>query len=168
MRLLRRMLAALMVFVLVAAGVFHARSEYLINRPVPALARADARADAYYFAYGTNMSSRYLFNVRDIRAAQSQPGRVDQHEIVFLGPGVNALEPAFAYLVKAETKTAHGVLHRLTREDLEKIRNSERAQYEWSAVPVVTADGSVVSAHTLWRAAGPAGIPSRRYLNLLV
>jgi hypothetical protein len=74
-----------------------------------------ADGNVYYFAYGSNMSARYLYNVRGVFPQQSEAGSLEGHEVRFLAPGLNALEPAFAYMVPAHSGVAHGVVHLIQR-----------------------------------------------------
>ena len=126
-------------------------------------------ADQHYFAYGPNMPRRYLYNVRGVLPAQSDGGFIGGYEVRFLGPGMNGLEPAFAYLLKAEGKKAYGVLHRVSSQDLLRVKESEGPLYEWAILPVTLGNGHVVAAQTLVRLSpGEAGVPSRRYKRLLI
>lgn len=94
---------------------------------------------------------------------------IENYEISFLAPGLNSLEPAFAYLLQAEGKSAYGVLHRLSKPDLDKVKESEGEMYDWATLPVVVGDGQIVAAQTLVRnSSGDAGKPSRRYLEILI
>jgi hypothetical protein len=170
MKFLRRALGALLLLTLIGAGSLHLRIEHLVNRPVPTAVDPAyvVAADQYYFAYGSNMSTRYLYNVRGILPAQSQPGIIENHEISFLASSVKGL-PAFAYLMKAEGKRAYGVLHRVSKQDLDRIKASEGAAYEWATLPVQLGNGQVVSAQTLLRLSpGETGKPSKRYVQLLI
>lgn len=165
-----RIVAACLALAGALPGAFHARVAYLANRPLEASrVQAVDQADQYYFAYGSNMSLRYLGNVRGVRPVGSWAAELAGHEVAFLGPGLNGLEPAFAYLRAREGALAYGVLHRLSREDLERIKASEGARYEWSRLPVQLADGRQLLAHTLVRTTpGTPGTPSRRYLGILI
>lgn len=161
------------LLLIVAAGVvaFHVRVANDVSRPTPSIASEDAMAsgDSYYFAYGTNMSTRYLYNVRGILPKHSEAGSVRGYEVRLLSPGLNGLEPAFAYLVKADSKIAYGVVHRVTGADLAKIKDSEGASYEWATVPVQLKNGQVIDAQSLVRLTdGQTGKPSKRYLNFLI
>ncbi len=159
----------LLIFILAAA--LHLGTSYLINRELPTTTEnpiADELSTAY-FAYGSNMSSRYLYNVRGVLTTNSQAGSIEGHEVKFFGPGSNKLEPAFSYLVENQNETAFGVLHYLAESDLQRIRNSESSNYQWETLPVKLKNGQVVEARTLLRRKdGEPGVPSRRYLELLI
>lgn len=150
-------------------GAFHGWITHLVNLPVPASEPDAATADSYYFAYGSNMSRRYLYNVRGVWPTRGQPGRIENYEVDFLSPGISLIEPAFAYLVKAEKKSAYGVLYRVSRKDLARVERSEGALYVWRTLPVRLASGQTVEAQTLVRLVpGDTGMPSRRYLQILI
>ncbi|MFT3926387.1 MAG: gamma-glutamylcyclotransferase [Myxococcales bacterium] len=170
MKLLRRTAAVVFALLVVALLALHLRIQHLVHLPVPGDRPAQlAAAEVWYFAYGSNMSSRYLYNVRGVLPAASEAGVLADHEVVYLGPGINLLEPAFAYLVKAQGKQAHGVLHRVSTEDLNRVKESEGPEYVWVNVPVQTAGGEPVQAQTLLRLSrGTPATPSRRYVDLLV
>jgi hypothetical protein len=97
-----------------------------------------------------------------------EPASVANYEVEFLGPGINSLEPAFAYLVPAQGKVSYGVLYGMTTNDLKRIGKSEGTRYEWTTVPVMSSDGKAFQAQTLVRPGGPAAKPSRRYLNIVI
>jgi hypothetical protein len=160
----------LLALAFIAASAFHMRREYLVHVPLPQPPVSDLAASAgrFYFAYGANMSSRYLYNARGVLPLHREPTAVANYEVRFLGPGLNLLEPAFAYLVPAEGKVSHGVLYRVTANDLEKIKSSEGVEYEWTTVSTMSSDGKAIPAQTLTRLDGRVGKPSTRYLNILV
>jgi len=163
----RKILHVLLLLTLIGAGALHLRMEYLISRSLPSMLdpACVAIADQYYFAYGSNMSTRYLYNVRGVLPARSEWGLIESHSVNFLASSLGA----FAYLTRAEGKRAYGVLHRVSQQDLEKIKASEGDAYQWTTLPVQSSDGQVVPAQTLLRPSpGPAGKPSRRYLRLLL
>lgn len=74
MKLLRQILGALLLLVLTLGTAFHVRVGYLVNRPLPV--SSDDAADQFYFAYGANMPTRYLYNVRGVLPAESKPGLI--------------------------------------------------------------------------------------------
>ncbi|PCJ19733.1 MAG: hypothetical protein COB04_05340 [Gammaproteobacteria bacterium] len=166
-RLLRRAVGVLL-FVFIGGLALHLRVVDLLHRPLPAPAQVGS-ADQFYFAYGSNMPTRYLYNVRGVLPAESNPGFINDYEVSFLSSGLRVLEPAFSFLYRSEGKKAYGVLHRVSSEDLVKIKASEGALYQWRTLSVVLNHGQVVGAQTLVRLSpGEAGVPSERYLNLLI
>ncbi len=168
MKLVKRTLGGLLLLLIVAMSLFHFHMKHLLNSPIPIGAQI-SNGDQYYFAYGSNMSTRYLYNVRGVLPAQSQSGMIEGYQVSFMKPGLNALEPAFAYLIKSEGKNAYGVLHLVSKQDLEKIEKSEGKIYQWRILPVKLSNGQMIEAQTLVRlSAGDIGKPSRRYLQILV
>ncbi len=156
---------------LMLAGVgLHSRVKQLLNQPLPAgLPRPTMTADQPYFAYGSNMSTRYLTHARGVLPARSETATADGHELAFLAPGLPMVEPAFAFIVPRLQAQAHGVVHWVSTADLQRIQASEGSRYAWRTISVRLASGGVVSAHTLLpTATGSPGLPSRRYLKLLI
>lgn len=171
MRAIWRILGVFILLVVACVGIFHIRIERDFNRPLPAATSKNTNASGnnYYFAYGSNMSTRYIYNVRNVLPTHSEAGLIENYEVRMLSPGLNALEPAFAYLLKAESKIAHGVVHQVTDADLIKIKESEAGEYEWATLPVRIKSGEFIQAQTLVRrSGGEKGEPSRRYLNILI
>ncbi len=171
MKLLLRIFSVLLLLGLTGAGAFHVRIVHLVNLPMPTTGQsAQANiADQYYFAYGSNMPTRYLYNVRGVLPAHSEAGVVENYEVSFMAPGLNSLEPAFTFLTKSESKKAYGVLHHVSKQDLVKVKESEGALYEWATLPVELKNGEVVAAQTLVRLShGDVGVPSKRYLQILI
>ncbi len=171
MKLLLRAFSVLLLLALAGAGALHLRIDHLVNLPVPVIGHSAQVniADQYYFAYGSNMPTRYLYNVRGVLPSYSEPGVVENYEVNFMAPGLNGLESAFAYLLKSESKKVYGVLHRVSKQDLAKVKGSEGALYEWATLPVKLRNGQVVASQTLVRLSrGDVGIPSKRYLQILI
>lgn len=168
MKLLKRIFAGLLLLLIVGISLFHFHLKHLLNSPIP-VAVHSSNADLYYFAYGTNMSTRYLYNVRGVLPADSQAGMIEDYQVYFMKPGINALEPTFAYLLKSKGKNAYGVLHLVSKQDLEKIEKSEGKLYQWRILPVKLSNGQIIEAQTLVRLSpGDMGSPSRRYLQILL
>lgn len=103
----------------------------------------------YYFAYGSNMSSRYLQNVRHIQPVKSIYGYVEGYEVYIYGSGFLLLEPGFAVMSEATGKQAHGVVHQLSPNDIKRIKRSEGSMYEWKTLLVHIGNGDVVEAEAL-------------------
>ena len=61
------------------------------------------------------------------------------------------------------------MVHRVSKTDLNKVKNSEDPLYQWVTLPVKLTNGQVVTAHTLLRLSrGDIGISSRRYRQILI
>lgn len=122
-----------------------------------------------YFAYGANMSSRYLRNVRNINAIDSKRAVLAGYQLVFSLKGPNFIEPGFASIRESETAKVEGVLHSVTDTDLNSIIASEPSSYEIIDI-LISSGGSVVEAKTLVNTIQThvEYKPSKRYLNLLI
>ncbi len=175
-------LLGMLALAMAAAGAFHARVQSLAHaEEMPSATSVSSSTPSNtehstseakgleYFAYGSNMPTRYLRNVRGIQPIQSQAATLEDHALRFYGPGPNALEPGFAYAIPSKGEAVHGVVHRVRAEDLEKIRRSEGSAYRWATVGVTTVDGKTLEAKTLIRdRPGDPATPSARYIGLLL
>ena len=128
-----------------------------------------ANESIYYFAYGSNMWSKYLTNIRSVKTYGSTYAHLEDYQVKFNLYGINHIEPAFANLVPLINATAHGVLHKIDQSSISRIANSESKQYVFTEVEVLTAQGDKVKAYTLvGKDFGESRAPSRRYLNILI
>ncbi len=125
----------------------------------------------FYFAYGSNMSTRYLSNVRHIESYNSFSATLHGYEVRFNLEGIKYIEPAFANLVASKEAVSYGVVHLIKKNSLKSIISSESSKYKMKEVNVKRADGSQVTA---WSLIGvqhdnsAEGIPSKRYLEILI
>lgn len=72
----------------------------------------------WYFAIAS-MMNKVSLNGRGLYAIESKPAEIQDHELIFYGPmGIAAAIPA-------EGKTFHGVLHKLTKEDMARLDQIE-------------------------------------------
>ncbi len=142
---------------------------YLTVRPVMLAIPTSSAQYLYYFAYGSNMPSRYLVNVRHVNVYESAPGVLADHAIQFSASGLPLLEPAFANLIPSKGNNAYGVLHLIDSDSLNNIICSESTSYRTLQRKVQRLDsGEMIQAWTLvGRASANAATPSRRYLNLM-
>jgi len=122
-----------------------------------------------YFAYGSNMSSKYLINVRGIVPEKKDTGALDNYEFSIGLKGINSLEPGFASITPSQGKKTYGVIYMLTKGDFEKILSSESSRYEMRKVLINTSFGEVL-AHTLVLDVADDNeyLPSKRYLDLVL
>lgn len=122
-----------------------------------------------YFAYGANMSSRYLRNVRNIDAFGSKRAVLVGYQLVFSLKGPNFIEPGFASIRKSETAKVEGVLHSVSDTDLKSIIASEPSSYEIRNI-LISSGGSEFEAKTLVNTiqSHVEYKPSKRYLDLLI
>ncbi|MFI5297891.1 MAG: gamma-glutamylcyclotransferase [Polyangiales bacterium] len=128
--------------------------------------------DAWYFAYGANMSTRVLAGHRGVRPSSSEAATLDGFRLVFDLRGLPKVEPGFASVRRSADGCAdrvEGVLHRLSHRDLRAVETSESPRYQWIDVEVVGSSAGRVVARTLQNRRPTDGlIPSRRYLSLIV
>lgn len=122
------------------------------------------------FAYGGNMNPRILLGRRGIRPAESAAARLEGYRLAFNLPGIPWLEPAFANVVPRAGAVVHGVLHRLSREQMARLDRFEGGgvAYRHLELEVEAYDGRrlrarVYSAIRITRERRP----SCRYLNIL-
>lgn len=126
----------------------------------------------YYFAYGSNMNTRYLSEHRRVNPQQSLAASIEGYQVRFTQPGViippfSYLEPAFALLVESVGELAHGVVHKLGEQDIDRIGNTEGSHYRWQELEATTSGGEKVLCQTLVGSDKlKCANPSRRYLNL--
>ncbi|MES2826100.1 MAG: gamma-glutamylcyclotransferase family protein [Pseudomonadota bacterium] len=124
--------------------------------------------DEFYFAYGANMSARYLANIRKVRAIETKPAIVNGYALIFNLKGVNFLEPGFANILANENEYVEGVVHRVKRVDLARILKSEPVEYKIIDIDA-TVDGRTITAKSLLYVSASTQTyrPSKRYLNIL-
>ena len=83
--------------------------------------------------------------------------------------GPNFLEPSFANIRNCKGVTVEGVVHKIDREDLQKIVNTEGEDYKLVKLPVYV-EGSRKTAYTLIYITDETKDipPSKRYLKILI
>lgn len=122
----------------------------------------------YYLGYGSNMSSRYLSNVRNVDIYESHAAVIDDHQVKFNLKGIPFIEPAFASMVASPGSTSYGVIHLITPSDLKSIVGSEASSYTLSEISVTTDQDTRIKA---WALIGKdndfSAIPSERYIRIL-
>ncbi|MES2675080.1 MAG: gamma-glutamylcyclotransferase [Pseudomonadota bacterium] len=141
----------------------------IFNRPISKnLNVAHGEDQVLYFAYGANMSRRYLTNIRNIQVLDTKRAILNGYTLTFNLKGRNFLEPGFSNISPSENEHVEGVVHRISKQDLDKIQKSEPAQYKMTDIEVVV-DGEKVTAKTFVHIAEPnvSYRPSKRYLKLL-
>lgn len=157
-------LSLLILFLMVYLSIF-----LFINRPYTSVFKERPSKVVYYLSYGSNMSSRYLSNIRNINIYESLPVTIGGHEVKFNLKGIPDIEPAFANMIASEGKTSYGVAHLVTPEDLNSIVGSESDSYQIREISVMTLDQKEVNA---WALIGEDNqfnaIPSQRYLDIMV
>ncbi len=142
---------------------------FYINREVPLRLIKQDEAYVYYFAYGSNMTTRYLSNVRNINSYESYGALVNDYEVTFSLKGIEYIEPAFANLTFSGKGKAYGVIHFIEKSDLKKIINSESSDYQMKKVFVdIIGENKKLSAWTLVGSENDfQSVPSVRYLEII-
>lgn len=122
----------------------------------------------YYFAYGANMSAKYLAKIRRVRAIDSRPAILDGYQLAFNLAGVNFIEPGFANIRASEIDSVEGVLHRVTEADINKILRSEPDNYKIVDVHVNVSGERIAAKSLIFETDSPTTYkPSKRYINML-
>jgi hypothetical protein len=149
--------------------IVHFSTDLYINK-VPALPESNSQVKHWYFAYGSNMSTRYMTNIRNVAIYKSLPAQADDYEVSFTLPGIAYIEPSFAIMTPRGGHTAFGVLHYITPADMLKILNSESNTYQVIDINVTDKYGKTYLAKTLvGDTKKPAiNVTSTRYLNILL
>jgi gamma-glutamylcyclotransferase len=124
----------------------------------------------WYFAYGANMSRAVLAR-RGVTPSSSEAATLRGYRHRFSHEGLIPIEPAFANIEAAPDDAAaitHGVLHRLTADDLAHLDRIEGAEYLHVDVAVQGARSGAVTARAYLNPHPVQGkVPSRRYLACL-
>jgi Gamma-glutamyl cyclotransferase, AIG2-like len=166
----------LLIFLIIAHIAFlifiYFTTQNRLNRPVVAdtkkIKSQSTEDRAFYFAYGANMSEKYLANIRNIHALSTTHATLSGYKFTFNLKGRNFLEPGFANISASSSDAVEGVVHLVVKSDLEKILNSEPSDYKIVEVDVMV-NGKNISAKTLMYIGESSNTykPSRRYLRLL-
>ncbi len=124
---------------------------------------------AFYFAYGANMSTPVLAGQRGLRPQISEAAELRGFRLVFDLPGIPLVEPAFASVIAEAGSVVPGVLHALTPPEVQRLDRFESPRYQRKKLAVVGRSlGEVEAEVYVNRRPRPGGLPSRRYLDLLV
>ena len=86
-----------------------------------------------YFAFGSNMASSTMRNLRKLNPIAETAAILPQYELVFSIPGTPLMEPSWAAVRPTEddTSVVHGVLYRLTEEDFVKVCQTEGVPFAY-------------------------------------
>lgn len=122
-----------------------------------------------YFAYGANMSLRYLKNIRNVEPEGWSAGTVNGYKLTFGVQGINDLEPGFANIATCEDDcSVSGIVYALSDDQFNNIINSEPDEYKVESVPVELPDGNVVTAKVLVGPEQGSFTPSKRYVSIMI
>ena len=141
-----------------------------------------------YFAFGSNMASSTMINLRNIHPIAATAAILKDHRLAFNVPGTPFIEPSWASVEEETGSTVHGVLYKLTENDFAKVCQSEGVPFAYrlhrcNVIPYIgngqdagsqTSSKGIetVSAFTLiagrkqWRQSKDTP-PSQAYLNVL-
>jgi hypothetical protein len=142
-----------------------------------------------YFAFGSNMASSTMTNLRNLNPISSTAAVLHDHRLAFNVPGTPFVEPSWASVEIEKGSTVHGVLYELTEDDFAKVCQTEgvplsyrlhRCQVvpyvgdgEKAGIEATNAEIASVPAFTLragrkaWRESKDIP-PSQAYLNVLL
>ena len=124
---------------------------------------------AYYFGYGSNMSSRYLQSVRRVFPSRSTPATLNDYQLVMNLKGPNFIEPSFANIRYLKGAKVEGILHEIKQIDLDRIIASEGETYEIIEAPVELCGSKLVACTFKSKEELEEEIPaSRRYMKILI
>jgi hypothetical protein len=102
----------------------------------------NSQPKVWYCAYATNMSTRYLTNVRHVGVYLSLTAYVLNYSVTLSEPGLPGIEPAFALLKNELQSKAYWVLHQITVQDLKRVIHSEGTGYNSADVEVQDNNGN--------------------------
>ena len=123
----------------------------------------------WYFAYGANMASTVFVERRGMRPLATETARLSGWRLAFEQPGIPCVEPVFATVIRAPNETVHGVLYRLTADDIALLERFEGAgAYRYETLQVAASNSGRVDALVLVAKKRLTGrLPSERYLQIL-
>ncbi len=78
-----------------------------------------------YFAFGSNMASSTMINLRNINPIASTAAILRDHRLAFNVPGTPFVEPSAASVEMEKGSIVHGVLFKLTVDDFAKVCQTE-------------------------------------------
>ena len=123
----------------------------------------------YYFGYGSNMSKSYLTKRRKIIPFESQSAVLKDYQLIMNMEGPNFLEPSFANIKRSRGYNVEGVLHKIDKEDLQKIIKTEGENYQLVKLTVFKKGRKNTAFTLIYITEESKDIPpSKRYLNILV
>lgn len=170
---MRKLYKRLALWILIPPSVFiatyHGVDTALMNDTyVPAEEQIIAESGRRYFAYGSNMSTAYLTNIRGVYPLGRESAKLSGYKLTFSLRGPNWIEPGFANIARADDSFVEGVVYTLDEAAYERVVLSEPDDYRQVIVDVATPDGKMVQAVTLVGPDQGEFRPSKRYLKTLV
>lgn len=170
---MRKLFKRLALWILIPPSVFvatyHGVDTALMNDTyAPAEEQMLEEAGKKYFAYGSNMSTAYLTNIRGVYPLDKETAKLRGYKLTFSLRGPNWIEPGFANIAPADNGFVEGVVYTLDQAAYERVVLSEPDEYRQVTVDLVTADGRTIQAVTLVGPNQGEFQPSKRYLKTLV
>lgn len=170
---MRKLYKRLALWILMPPSVFvatyHGVDTALMNDTyVPAEEQMLEEAGKKYFAYGSNMSTAYLTNIRGVYPLDKETAKLSGYKLTFSLRGPNWIEPGFANIAPADNGFVEGVVYTLDQAAYERVVLSEPDEYRQVMVDLVAADGRTIQAVTLVGPNQGEFQPSKRYLKTLV
>lgn len=118
----------------------------------------------WYFAIGSMMNPNSLKS-RDLHPLESYPGEILDYELIFYGGG------GMAVAIEKEGASFHGVLHKMTLDDIAKLDGIE-VGYQKRPAKVKKYDGEIIDAFVYSNGspsqADNGSPPAQRYLEILL
>lgn len=129
----------------------------------------------WYFGYGSNMSTAQLAAGKGVIPAESLPAKLEGWKLVFNLRAILQVMGSMANIVRQEGSVVHGMVHKLTQQQMKEIDQFEGEGHIYHRIPatVTTYDGRKIEASVYevpptskW--AGTDGRPALRYKNILL
>ena len=101
--------------------------------------------------------------------SQVKSGVLENYQLIMNMGGPNFLEPSFANIRPCNGSNVEGVIHKIDKQDLQKIVKTEGEDYQLQKLSVYT-EGKIKTAYTLiYKTEETKDIPpSKRYLKILI
>ena len=84
-----------------------------------------------YFAFGSNMASSTMTNLRGLTPIACTAAVLHDHRLAFNIPGTPFIEPSWASVAVETGSVVHGVLYKLTEEDFAKVCQTEGVPFAY-------------------------------------
>lgn len=125
----------------------------------------------WYFAYGSNMSSKtFQRGFRRLNPSSTERAMLRGYRLAFSEPGIPFFDPSFANVEKDDTAVCEGVLYRITHEEMDHLDISEgNRAYNIIDIQVEGFESGTVMAKTFQSKEHAHGLlPSKRYMDILI
>ena len=125
----------------------------------------------YYFAYGSNMSSKvFRHGFRRLKPTSAERATLDGYRLAFSEAGIPFFEPGFANVEVDSTAMVEGVLYRITEKEMDDLHISEGGRaYNIIEITVRGLLSGTIQALTFQSKEVAHGLlPSKRYIDILI